>query len=542
MNKSVSISLGGLSFFIEEDAFHKLQRYLEDVKSSLETEEEDTEEILKDVEARIAELFKEWLGNYRQVIDKKDVDKVISIMGTPEQYNSESEAGEDEFELKKESKEKDKFYQRQLYRDTDDKIIAGVCSGLAHFFGIEPIWFRLGLVLLILIASWYFNRVANTLVLIYIILWIIIPKATTTLEKLKMKGKPVNFDSIKKYIDKDEISEQTGKIKNNFSKASNEIGGFLESIFKILIKIIAIFTGIIFEIISISFIISYFICAFSLSLPGINSSEYINLIFDSSWQLYIMVFLIGIILLIPSFILLFIGLNMITGKNIIKFSKTAKITLFIIWIISSIIIILMSASLFLFQFRETVEKTQKNVLNNVASDTLSIDMKDYQGKTNNTYITVGEGIYGINTDQVKFINDSVIKKINKTLKIKKSSDSNFYLEVKSIATGNNELNAIKNIDAIHYKYHLKNNKELMLDPYLSFPKNIKFRNQDIKLVLYVPENKYIKITYNVQKVIYLNPINKINIYHNRGKYSNKIFKFTNDSLKCVNCNEIVNSD
>lgn len=536
MNKSISISLGGLSFFIEEDAFHKLQKYLEDVKLSLETEEEDKKEILQDVEARIAELFKEWLGNFRQVIDSKDVDKVISIMGTPEQY--QSEIGEKEYEFEKESganetTEKNKFYQRQLFRDMDDKMIAGVCSGLAHFFGIQPVWFRLGLVLLILLSSCLFHGVVSLLFLIYFILWIVTPKASTTSEKLKMKGKPVNFDSIKEYINKDEISEQANKIKNKFSKANNEIRDFLESFFKILTRLITLLTGIILIIISISFILSYFISLFTLSLPGINSFEYIHLIFNSSWQLYSMIILVGILILIPSFAFLFIGIKMIANKNILKVSVKAIITLSIIWLISLIMIIIMSITLVAPQYAETAKKTNKYILNAITSDTLSINMKEYQGKTIKTYYNFKEGIIGQNIEGISFTKDSVIKNLSNHLKIKPSVDSNFYLEIKSNATGNNTPNALKNLNDIYYKYQVKNNRELFLDSYLSFPKKDKFRNQDIVLILYVPENKYIKMEQNIEEIISAN--GNINIYHNNDINPNKIFKFVKGSLECMDC-------
>ncbi|MDR2121576.1 MAG: PspC domain-containing protein [Flavobacteriaceae bacterium] len=525
MNKSMSISLGGLSFFIEEDAFHKLQKYLEDVKTSLETGEDDTAEILKDVEARIAELFKEWLGNYRQVVDMQDIDKMIGIMGTPEQYQTE---GIEEDGISNKSKnsgqskeEEGRFYQRQLFRDTDDKMIAGVCSGLAHFFGTQPIWIRLGAILSLLFSGWIFAGLGSAVSFAYIILWIVMPKAVTTSDKLKMKGKPVNFDSIKEHINKEEISEQAGKIKNNISKASSEVGDFFEALFTILIKVATLFIGIVFVITAISWIASYFICSLSLSLVG--SSEYINLVSDSSWHIYVLIALSGIVVLIPSLFLLLLGLRLITKKRVVKTTRTAIISLCIVWLISAIATVVMGINSFVLPLRDTVKKTTKLKIP-TSSDTLNIIMKDYDLSHRRRI--------GINIDRVRFTEDSMVKMIRNNLEVKQSMDSGFYLEIKTFASGEDNIAAQKNLSKITYKYKVEGNN-LNLDTYISMPKkDTRFRNQRVKLVLYVPQEKYIN-THNLRKISSYDEDRYIDIYH--GNNSNKLFKFVDGSLKCLNC-------
>ncbi len=366
MNKSVSISLGGLSFFIEEDAFQKLQKYLEDVKSSLKTGEEDTSEILKDVESRIAELFKEWLGNYRQVVDTKDVDKVIEVMGTPDKYRPET--GQDKpadfsksRDISQSGNKEGKFYQRQIYRDTEDKMIAGVCGGISHFLGIQPVWVRLGVVLFFVLSGWFYDGVAPAVLLVYIILWIVIPKAVSTSDKLKMRGKPVNFDSIKEYVNKEEISGEEGKVKKNISKASNEVGNFFDTFFRVAVKFLAVFIGIILVIAGVSLIVSYFICSFSLSLTGNNDFlPYMNLSLDSSWQLYGMIVLLGIVIIIPSLFFILIGLRLITEKKIIKVTVTAIITVLVLWLISAVALIGLSITLAVSHFGDSADRININ--------------------------------------------------------------------------------------------------------------------------------------------------------------------------------------
>ncbi|MGB6092673.1 MAG: PspC domain-containing protein, partial [Moheibacter sp.] len=135
MDKTISISLGGYSFIIDEPAYLKLKKYLDDIRRSLKGME-GTDDVISDVEIRIAELFKEKLGN-REVVSEPEVDQIIGIMGKPEQYvdDEDAETG---------SERKSGFTsgaatagKKKLYRDPDDKVLGGVLSGIAHYIGIE---------------------------------------------------------------------------------------------------------------------------------------------------------------------------------------------------------------------------------------------------------------------------------------------------------------------------------------------------------------------------------------------------------------------
>ena len=85
MNKTVNASLAGMVFYVAEDGYMKLQRYLSDIRSRL-GEDEDTDEIIEDIESRIAELFLERTSDRKEVITEKDVDDIIVIMGSPEDF------------------------------------------------------------------------------------------------------------------------------------------------------------------------------------------------------------------------------------------------------------------------------------------------------------------------------------------------------------------------------------------------------------------------------------------------------------------------
>ena len=188
MNKTVNINLAGIFFHIDEDAYLKLQRYLEAIKRSF-TDSQGRSEIIADIEARIGELFSERIQNEKQVVGIKLVDEVITIMGQPEDYLVDDEIFEDEPRAKTTYSSRP---TKKLYRDTDNSYIGGVAAGLSHYFGIESIWMRI-IWLILAIGS------GGTFIFIYLIFWALVPEARTTAEKLTMTGDPVNISNCLLY-------------------------------------------------------------------------------------------------------------------------------------------------------------------------------------------------------------------------------------------------------------------------------------------------------------------------------------------------------
>jgi len=186
MKITVSINLGGYSFAIDEDAYAELKRYLKNLELHF-AGEESSSEILSDIETRMAELFRAKISDYKQVINIEDVRQAISTLGTPEDISDNDR-----------SSTRNKFsssgYHR-MYRDTDHRIIGGVCSGMGAYWNIDPLIVRIIFVAL---------TIAGGLgVLVYLILYIVIPEAKTTAQKIEMKGNPVNIHNIKESVKKE---------------------------------------------------------------------------------------------------------------------------------------------------------------------------------------------------------------------------------------------------------------------------------------------------------------------------------------------------
>jgi len=186
MKITISINLGGYSFNIDEDAYAELKRYLKNLELHFAGEESSLE-ILSDIETRIAELFRAKLTSYKQVINIDDVGQAISVMGTPEDiFDNDGPSARDKFSAP--------GYHR-MYRDTDHRIIGGVCSGMAAYWDLESWIVRVIFVILAISGGLG--------ILLYLILYIVLPEAKTTAQKIEMKGNPVNIHNIKESVKKE---------------------------------------------------------------------------------------------------------------------------------------------------------------------------------------------------------------------------------------------------------------------------------------------------------------------------------------------------
>lgn len=179
MKKVIDVNIGGVNFSIEDDAYIRLKSYLSGFEASLPNKE-DAKEIMEDVESRIAELFQKEIKYSNQVVDMIIVNNVIACLGEVEiEMNTNN------------STTSNMKTDRKLYRNPDDKKIAGVCSGLAVYFNIDATLIRIFFIVL------FFGY--GSALLVYVVLWIIMPEATTVAQKLEMYGEPVTAESIKNY-------------------------------------------------------------------------------------------------------------------------------------------------------------------------------------------------------------------------------------------------------------------------------------------------------------------------------------------------------
>jgi len=350
MKKTININLAGFVFYIDEDAYEELQKYLKNIKTYLGNTE-GREEIIDDIESRIAELFSE---KQKQVITLIEVSEVIEVMGQPEDYMSEDET---------EQKTSYKSSNKRLYRDPDSTVLGGVCSGIGHYLSIDAIWIRL----IFLAMVW-----SGVSILFYFILWAIIPKAETTAQKLEMKGKAATFSNIEDYVRKgyENVKDDFKNVdfKGAGEKAKQGASGFfallgelISKLFSALGKVLSFIANILGKLLgviiltttvaliialTVSFIIGSFIDINIgndlLSMPGF---EFIRPDwggpFHPIWYHTSMMLTFGI----PAFSLLLFALQLLF-KNMGRLSGGIKIGLLAVWMISLISFIILSLTQF----------------------------------------------------------------------------------------------------------------------------------------------------------------------------------------------------
>ena len=190
MKTTITINLNNLLFHIEEDAYEALKKYLEQIQKSFNAIDEK-DEILHDIEARIAELLKERLGKTREVIVMEDIDEIIKIIGNPEEIGESGKQNEGYGNREKTSYSRETYQRKRMYRDPDNRVLGGVCGGIGAFLNIDPVILRVMFVILLFFGIG---------VIIYLILWIVMPEAKTFAEKCEMRGEPFNISNIGKNV------------------------------------------------------------------------------------------------------------------------------------------------------------------------------------------------------------------------------------------------------------------------------------------------------------------------------------------------------
>ena len=370
MNKTVNINLGGMIFYMDEDAYLKLTRYFDAIKRSL-SNSDGQEEIIKDIEMRVAELFQERQTSTKQVVGLTDIDAIITIMGQPEDYIIE-----DENVTNSGPSYSNNMRSKKLYRDKDNGMLGGVAAGLGHYFGIDAVWIRILLVVLV------FGGFGSGMIA-YIVLWIVTPEARTTSEKLEMKGEPVNisniekkvreeFDSVSNKIKNADYDKFGNQIKNGSEKIGNRLGSFLYKILIILVK----FLGIHLIIIGLVALFALLIGVFTLGtnvfidFPWTSFIETGNFSDYPIWAFGILMFLaVGI----PFFFLTLLGFKLLAPQSK-SIGSVAKYTLVALWIIALVLAISIGVKQ-VSAFANDGNVIQKHHLELQPSDTLVIKFR-----------------------------------------------------------------------------------------------------------------------------------------------------------------------
>ncbi len=494
MKKTFTINISGTMFHIDDDAFAKLQNYLDSLSRRYSGSSEG-KEIIDDIEARIAELFRENKKWETQVISIDDVNRVIETMGEPNEF--EEEIPNDETDSKERKFDSDSKFGKRLYRNPDDRIIGGIAGGLGAYLGLDPVIVR---VLFILLA---FTSIG---IIIYIVLWIIMPVATTTAQKLEMEGKNVTISNIEQ-----SINEEFKEVKNSFEKFRNSkdykhglnlfekfmmsIGQIIKAIFKIVIVLLGIaliFLGIsfIFGIFGSFFSVAWFVFPFEIN--QITAPEMFTWIADLENA---RILIIGIILLvsIPILSIIYGGFRLVFSM---KSNKLVGFAAFIMWLLA----LIMTVSVIFIEgknFKTKAIYKNKIELNSFSSSTILIAS---QPDTLWEYYNDYSQLFDFDQTKVFFGDANHQVFIMPEIDIMKSENNKIQIIEKRSSRGLTRNIAYENSEILNYEITQKNSL-LTIGAYGNLPINKKWRAQTLKIIIKLPVGKKIMFDGNMKKIL-----------------------------------------
>lgn len=521
MNQTLTVNISGMVFHIEVDAYDTLKNYLNKIKSYFNNSEE-REEIMLDIESRIAELFSGMMSEKNQVITAADVDNVIGVMGKPEQYITEDEEQTQTF-----SNETYVKGDRKLFRNPDDRILGGVCSGLGAYIGVDTVWVRLFFVAAFFLGFGLFT---------YIILWIVMPEAKTASDKLKMKGEPINIQNIGKKFEEEanKVSENLKNVDTN--KFTKKAGSVLENIFGALATIFTGIFNIVGKIIGVAFLIlgTFMLVVllgmlfgsktiFSITSEGMfsfESHEFFNLIFVSQDQYYLAILGVLLVVGIPILTLIYLAIKLLFK---IKMHYSVGLTMSILFVIGMSICALVGIKM------GTELSSDEEI---VKTHQMAATKHALMIKSPNELLP-GKGILEDKFTSISIDGETMYQSYVR-LEIEKSKTDSIQLEVKFSSNGSTTKEAIKNARTINYNYQITDSA-LVIDNYLSTLKDNKIRGQQVELTLYIPLYQVVYLDQSVKELIF--DVENVTDTYDKEMIRNK-WIMLESGLTCMDCLDI----
>jgi phage shock protein PspC (stress-responsive transcriptional regulator) len=587
MKKNISINISGIIFHIEEDGYENLRKYLDSIKRYFASFE-DSSEILSDIESRIAEIFLAKLNEGKQVITAEDVSSLMATMGSvsdfkaAEEQEFASESSKTQSDTSQNKNQAGTTTARKLQRDQKRKILGGVCAGLAHYFNIDPVWPRLLFALLVLgsygsllllyiilwivlpaaedleeepsvkkmfrdteqkviggvasgVAAFFGADIALTRVLfvvtaffgglgliVYIILWIALPQAKTITERMQMQGEPVTLSNIestvKKGLNEKEQGEESTLAKivlfpfRVIAMVIEAITKVLGPLFRVFVDVLRVAIGIAISLTGLAMILSLVLAA-GVIFGFIHFSDY-----PAWWNMHITefglpleafrnsfpswtAFFVFTLLLVPALFINLIG-NSIIAKRIV-FNAMVGWSLFVLFFVS-VAAVGISIPQIVYAFKEEGEHKVEKTFN-------------VNGKT--AVLRVNE----IGLDDYDMT----------SLTIKGYEGTEIKLVERFEAQGNTRKSASENAQMVVYNV-VQQDSILVFDSNITFKDDAKFRAQRLDMDLYIPYNTVFVIEEDMWRLID-NNYREYDGY--RDSNFDKTWRMTERGFECVNCSE-----
>jgi len=505
MNKTIIININSIVFHIEEDAYEVLRSYMIDIKKHF-GHSEDSREILEDIENRISEMFTEKIqAGSKEVLNMDDVNAVIEQMGRVSDFESEQQ--DDYTTYQGEANAGTYKVGKKLMRDPDDKVFSGVCSGLGHFFGIEAKWVRLLFVLFVLVGG--------SGVLVYVILWIVMPLAVTRADKMEMRGEAPNIHNFKRSFD-----EEMSGMRETFSRGVDRTGDGVAKLLQIIVKVIGVFFVIVVGLTLIGLIIG--LIFFALAIVNVIPD-----VMDDSGPFYLMnpndvpfALIAGFLsVFIPFAGLFYLLLRVLFEKK--PMSNYLTTVLFIVWLVSTGALIYYSTSVAK-EFRESSTIVEEKPLQKQAVYYLNENDVRVIRLKNGVKSNIG----------LKSENLSSHLKRNIRIRIERiDSLQEPYVRYEYSAKGSTYKAATDRAAKINYALK-QDSSSLVFDNAFQLTEGERYRDQEVNVILFLPVGTKLVINDRLE-----DKLRDISFYECRDRYNQDVkeveFVVTSLGLKCA---------
>ncbi len=574
MKQILHINLSGRAISIEEPAYEMLQQYIRELRRHFSSEE-SREEILNDIEGRISELLYEKLQRGADRITEMELDEVIASIGRPEDFEETADTST----KPNGSVPRGEIRQKRLYRDADDKVLGGVCSGIASYLGIDHTIVRLlfaiitlggfGTGFLIYLALWillpkrslrgqsarrlyrnpadrmlggvasglaaYFNvpvgnvrlifaapllinivfnlfdlfsrsifvdigagSLTGTFILVYIILWIILPEATTTYQKMEMRGEKVDLDRIRQHVKEgmgkvgervkgwsEEVEQSAKEFSEKMSERSSEFQSTGKSILYGIGSVIRFFIFLLLGTIAFAFLVAGVAILFA-GLVTWPAQEFFWSSSAQQWGFWATVFFF---LVIPClFLIIFIV------RRLFRVRRPAPALGWIFGILWTIgwVALFWTATSVVRDFQHKEKSSTEIVLTDSLTRTLIVDQTTPPFEYTGTWQWINGDPQGFDITRESFKIPAV------QLKVEKSPDASFHVWVNKYAWGRSTTQAQQRVDMLAYPI-VSRDSVLDVAPGIVVGRTEKYRGQHVELWVQVPIGKSIRFTESALK-------------------------------------------
>ncbi len=484
MKKTVTANVAGTVFHIEEDAYEQMQRYLAGIRANF-SGSPGAEEIMGDIESRIAELFTERLTG-RSVVTIEDVRHVESVMGRPEDFAAEGAGGAAAADA---AAPGTATGRKRFMRDPDDKWLGGVLGGLGNFIGVEALWLRIAMIVLVMAS-------VGSLIPIYILLWILVPKAESAADRLMMRGEPVTVENIKRIVEEGaaRFANEAENLGKEFGPRAQQWGreasGYARSagssaavLFRKLVGVALIVMGFSFLLSLVTGLIGGSVSLWHFASWNSDSMGILDLgglVFNSRAEAMWMGVGVFILLAVPICALFLAGFRLLLNT---RSPKWLGWTLVVLWF-AAIFPTMIAGYSIAHDFRRSNSVRTEVHLNQPTGNMLYLDAIPAEQGHGDWRMSYDDGAIDVDMDGI-FVENGMVYGGWADLDVATSPDSLYHLLVVREARAHNSKEALQRAERIGWESRQEGDV-IFVSPVIRFSTHDKLRSQDAHFILQLP--------------------------------------------------------